>query len=355
MPSIQSGKVLVSGANGFVATWCVQTFLDAGFSVRGTVRNAIKGKHLKRFFSSYGDKFELVVVPDITAPGAFDEAVTGVDAIAHTASPFHLAADDPADLSGPSVQGTIGILESARKYGQTVKRIVITSSAVAVTTPKDGPLDEYDWNNGAVQAVADKGAEAATFDKYCNSKVLAERGAWEFLDKHKTEVGWDIAVLNPPLILGPVIHDVSTPEELNTSTKMMFNAFTTESPTTGGGQWANVKDVGRAHLLTVMTELPSYVPLSAVNKHEGRNVNRFIIGGQGFTWQDMLDAAPPSAMQYKKGFPGSINTAMRPRDMDNTRSQEVLGMEYTSIHETVEETLADYERRGWIKPLGVSA
>ncbi|KAJ7608192.1 D-lactaldehyde dehydrogenase [Roridomyces roridus] len=335
MPSIQSGEVLVSGANGFVATWCVQTFLDAGFSVRGTVRSAVKGKHIKRFFASYGDKFELVVVPDITAPGAFDEAVKGVDAIAHTASPFHLAADDPADLSGPSVRGTIGILESARKYGQTVKRIVITSSAVAVTTPKDGPLDEYDWNNGAVQAVADKGAAAGNVDKYCNSKVLAERGAWEFLDKHRTEVGWDIAVLNPPLIL-----------------RMMFNAFTASGPTSGGGQWASVKDVGRAHLLTVTTDLPSYVPLSAVNKKEGRNVNRFIIGGQGFTRQDMLDAAPT---QYKKGFPNSITTTMRPRDMDNTRSQEVLGMEYTSIHETVEETLADYERRGWIKPLAVSA
>lgn len=28
-------------------------------------------------------------------PGAFDETVKGVDAIAHTASPFHFNADDP--------------------------------------------------------------------------------------------------------------------------------------------------------------------------------------------------------------------------------------------------------------------
>ena len=28
-------------------------------------------------------------------PSAFDEAVKGVDAILHTASPFHWAADDP--------------------------------------------------------------------------------------------------------------------------------------------------------------------------------------------------------------------------------------------------------------------
>jgi hypothetical protein len=30
------------------------------------VRSADKGTHLKETFASYGDKFELVVVPDIT-------------------------------------------------------------------------------------------------------------------------------------------------------------------------------------------------------------------------------------------------------------------------------------------------
>ena len=35
-------------------------------------------------------------MPDITVSGAFDEAVKGVDAIEHTASPFHFKADDPS-------------------------------------------------------------------------------------------------------------------------------------------------------------------------------------------------------------------------------------------------------------------
>ncbi|KAJ7636275.1 NAD(P)-binding protein [Roridomyces roridus] len=347
MPSLQSGKILVSGANGFVATWVVKTFLEAGFSVRGTVRSANKGKHLEKLFASYGDNFELLVVPDITAPGAFDDAVTRIDAIAHTASPFHFAANDPAELSEPAVKGTIGMLESARKHGPNVKRIVIISSAVAIMTPKNTPLDEYDWNNGAVQAVAEKGAAAGNFDKYCNSKVLAERSAWEFFDKYKDEVGWDIAALNPPLILGPVLHEVSGPSELNTSTKMMFNAFTTEGSKTGGGQWANVKDVGLAHLLAITRELPPYVPLSAVSKAEGKNVNRFIIGGFGYTWQDMLDAAPANATHYQNGAIGSITS--RPRDMDNTRAQKVLGIKFTSIQDTVKETLEDYEAKGWVK------
>jgi hypothetical protein len=57
--------------------------------VRGTVRSLSRSAFLKDRFGHYGDRFELVVVEDITRDGAFDEAVKGVDAIAHTASPFN--------------------------------------------------------------------------------------------------------------------------------------------------------------------------------------------------------------------------------------------------------------------------
>lgn len=51
--------------NGFIAVWVVRTLLEKGFAVRGTVRSAAKGEHLKKTFASYGDKFEIVVVGDI--------------------------------------------------------------------------------------------------------------------------------------------------------------------------------------------------------------------------------------------------------------------------------------------------
>lgn len=66
MPAITSGKILVTGANGYIAVWVVQNLLEQGFSVRGTVRSEEKGTHLKEIFKSYGDKLELVVVEDIT-------------------------------------------------------------------------------------------------------------------------------------------------------------------------------------------------------------------------------------------------------------------------------------------------
>jgi hypothetical protein len=68
MPTSQPGdKVLVSGANGYIAIWVVRRLLEKGYSVVGQVRSADKGKHLLDYFKPYGDKFEIAVVPDITA------------------------------------------------------------------------------------------------------------------------------------------------------------------------------------------------------------------------------------------------------------------------------------------------
>ncbi|KAJ7638188.1 D-lactaldehyde dehydrogenase [Roridomyces roridus] len=346
MSPIQSGKVLVSGANGFIAVWVVRKLLEAGFSVRGTVRSADKGTHLTKLFAAYGSKFELSVVPDITQEGAFDDAVKGVDAIEHTASPFHLQADDPAELSVPAIQGTVGILESARKYGSSVKRVVVTSSCAAVMHPSTEQLDEYDWNEDSVKNVEALGAKATNPDKYRNSKTLAERAAWQFLDKHVSEVGWDLAVMNPPLVLGPLLHEVSSPSALNTSAKNMYDVFTVpgfaSASRGGGGNWVDVRDLATAHVRALQRDLPAYTPLAEVNKEQGRNVNRFILNGKGFSWQQWLDAVPGD--KYEKGTPGS---GTPPRDYINNKAIEVLGMEYRSMEETARDVVADWEARGW--------
>jgi nucleoside-diphosphate-sugar epimerase len=67
-PVSAPAKVLVSGVNGYLGAWTVLKYLEAGYSVRGTVRSISKsGAHLNNLFSKYGDKFELVEVKDITA------------------------------------------------------------------------------------------------------------------------------------------------------------------------------------------------------------------------------------------------------------------------------------------------
>ena len=67
MPAIASGKVLVTGANGFVGSWIAQRLLDRGYSVRGTVRAHYKGAHLMKVFERYGPNFEVAVVENFIA------------------------------------------------------------------------------------------------------------------------------------------------------------------------------------------------------------------------------------------------------------------------------------------------
>jgi len=68
MPTIAPGdKILVTGANGFLAVHVVDILLEKGYVVRGVVRSLNKGEHLKKLFAKHGDKLELAVVEDITA------------------------------------------------------------------------------------------------------------------------------------------------------------------------------------------------------------------------------------------------------------------------------------------------
>ena len=89
IPSPNNKLVLMSGVNGYIASKTAEAFLEAGFNVRGTSR-FIKSTHaLAAALFPYVDagRFSVVEVPDITTPGAFDDAVKGRNL-------FHLSLPD---------------------------------------------------------------------------------------------------------------------------------------------------------------------------------------------------------------------------------------------------------------------
>jgi uncharacterized protein YbjT (DUF2867 family) len=73
--------VLITGASGFVASPVIRKFLEAGFKVRGTVRSESSAEKVKQLHSKYASELSFATVEDISAPGAFDEAVKGVDGV----------------------------------------------------------------------------------------------------------------------------------------------------------------------------------------------------------------------------------------------------------------------------------
>jgi len=83
-----ASKVLVTGANGFIASHIINVLLELGYTVRGTVRTPMPW--LTDYFTKkWGpNRFELALVPDFQHPGAFDECVKGVSGIIHVVSYF---------------------------------------------------------------------------------------------------------------------------------------------------------------------------------------------------------------------------------------------------------------------------
>jgi nucleoside-diphosphate-sugar epimerase len=53
---------------------------------------------------------------------------------------------------------------------------------------------------------AEEGNSQNPVQAYLASKTLAERAAWEFVETNKPV--WEIATINPPLVFGPIIHQV---------------------------------------------------------------------------------------------------------------------------------------------------
>ncbi|KZV76077.1 NAD-P-binding protein [Peniophora sp. CONT] len=335
MPAVAPpARALVTGANGFVAAWVVRAYLEEGYSVVGTVRSASKGNHLKKQFASFGDKFEVKVVEDITAPGAFDDAVKGVEIVAHTASPFYMNAKTAHELIDPAVRGTTGVLESILKNGTSVRRVVITSSVAAILNPPNGgALDETSWNVNHPKEVEAKGADASGSAKYCASKALAERSAWDFVQQHQPS--WDLVTINPSLVLGPPIHEVSSLDNLNESLKQLYdvlykNTMDTKALSENWSQWVNVRDVAKAHMLAAKTP--------------AAGGERFILNYEKFYWQDMVDEANDiDSSVPAKGAYGATRGKEVFMTFQRAKAERILGLKFTELHETVRDCMTYFK------------
>jgi nucleoside-diphosphate-sugar epimerase len=70
--------VLVTGINGYIASCLGLELLKQGYTLRGTARRASSTDILKQgAYQPYAERFTAYDVPDMTVPGAFDEAVKG--------------------------------------------------------------------------------------------------------------------------------------------------------------------------------------------------------------------------------------------------------------------------------------
>ncbi|CAI6332443.1 unnamed protein product [Periconia digitata] len=184
MPILESGElVLVTGANGYIGGVIIQKLLDAGFKVRGSVRDISSPKNAW-LQPHYGPNFSLVQIPDVAEPHAFDKAIKGVHGVCHTAATLVLDTD-PEKVITPEINGMLNVLKAAATQ-DTVKRVVYTSSSAALITHTPGleyHLDAHSWNEEAkvVWTLPVTQGFSRGYINYAAKKVEAEQRAFQWM------------------------------------------------------------------------------------------------------------------------------------------------------------------------------
>ncbi|KAK0707198.1 hypothetical protein B0T21DRAFT_352992 [Apiosordaria backusii] len=266
-------KVLITGINGYIAAHTAARFLQAGFNVRGTVRNKTSPnvESLLRALSSPektgGGKVEIVEVPDITVDGAFDDAVQGVHAIAHLASPVSMADGDPTPMMKAAVDGTTSLLASAIGSASKIKSVVFMSSISAVYSPSPdrGPNHVFtsaDWNQEAEAKVTELGDKTPGYVTYQASKTAAEKALWKFVDE-KNDPKWatvNVTTFCPSPVLGPPLFMPSPLSGLSMRVKDIWDVMHGgEVPEASviRGTFVDVRDVAEVVVRSVADDLAS--------------------------------------------------------------------------------------------------
>ena len=180
------GKVLITGADGFIGSHLTEALVRAGADVRAFVYYNSFNSHgwLDHCAKDVAGKFE-VFAGDVRDPNGVATAVKGCSTI------FHLAAliaipysyHSPDTYVDTNIKGTLNVVQAARTHG--VERVLHTSTSEVYGTALYVPIDEKHPLQGQ--------------SPYSASKIGADQIALSF---HKS-FGTPVTVVRPFNTYGP--------------------------------------------------------------------------------------------------------------------------------------------------------
>jgi len=337
----KSKPVLVTGANGYVASWIVKKLLDNGITVHAAVRNPDNEQKLAHLLKAAREsKGEIkFFASDLLRPGSYKDAMEGCELVYHTASPFTTDVKDPQkELIDPAVKGTENVLNSAKEVA-SVKRVIVTSSCAAIYTDAidtinapGGRLTEEVWNTTA----------SLDYQPYSYSKTLAEQKAWEI---EKSQTTWDLITINMCLVLGPDLNPHKTTTESMNIVKMLGDGqMKMGAPKIGVGI-VDVRDVAEAHFKAGF--LPEAKGRYLTAAHETNFLEMGTIlrpkYGDKFPlpksalpkWLLMIFGPMTNKLFTRKFIRNNVNIPWR---ADNSKIKNELGMTFRPLKETMEDT-----------------
>ncbi|KAG5914437.1 hypothetical protein E4U61_005699 [Claviceps capensis] len=180
--------------------------LKSGYHVRAAVRTQASFDRIRALPSvhKYANHLSSIVVPEITQPLAYFEAIRGVKFVVHVALPIscpNLTSEghyhEHQHIIRPAMRGTTNLLEAAH-CSNSVKRVVITGSLMSIVSNKkrltsgvliDEDTLDVDLNGSINQSSA-----------YIRSKALASASIRILMPEKRPRS--TVANILPVLILG---------------------------------------------------------------------------------------------------------------------------------------------------------
>ncbi|MEY9934070.1 dihydroflavonol-4-reductase [Catenulispora sp. GP43] len=227
--------VLVTGGTGYLAGWVIAGLLQRGYRVRTTVRSLDKAQQVRDAVSAQAGARAAGTIEfaaaDLLHDDGWDAATAGADHVLHTASPMPFGPG--VDLITTAREGTRRVLHAAARAG--VGRAVFTSSGVTADTgDPDTPATE----------TAFTAPSGTPLRAYPDSKILAERDAWELA----AATGLELTAVLPTFMQGPML-GTGRPGTVQIIRRLLAR----EIPAVPNIGWniVDVRDIAELHILAM--------------------------------------------------------------------------------------------------------
>lgn len=343
-------KVLVTGASGYIAMHIINILQSERYHVIATVGTPEDANKIAYSFEHYYPYavLDVVVVEDVAAEDAFEEVFEqhpDIQHVIHTAPPALLGqgkTNEEAYLV-PTREGTKNVLESIRKRGHNVKRVVVTSSFSALMDLDNAAnpqcvITEKSWNPVTWEVAKDKESKA-----YAASKKIAEQLVWKFYEDNKDRVPYTVTTVNPPYVFGPHVFEWELGRaEWNTTALFIKKALEMSADEQGPfakprGICCDVRDAALLHILPLRNAALAGHRLFPVN---GTGIKQNSYEDGKFNMQrivDVLNARFPELQgKIPQGLPTENQQYMgQLTRYNNDNTCELTGMEFKSFETTV--------------------
>ena len=334
--------VLVTGGTGFIGLHCLQQLLDKGYKVRTTIRSESRKQEVLEAMKKHSSNCENLefYIADLLKDDGWKEAVEGSKYVLHVASPFFLGEPESEDVFiKPAVEGTLRVLKACADAD--AQKVVLTSSfaAVGYGHPREKEVyTEEDWSSvdGEISA-------------YAKSKTLAEKAAWEFVENLEESKKFDLTVINPVAVTGPMLTS-----DIGSSNDFLLKLISGSMPACPKIHmgYIDVRDVAKAHIFS-MTEEKTNGERIIVSENEmffaevGKTLNE-----AGFK-KSPTKELPNFLVKIMSFFVGELKTLLsaldRKGDIDKTKAERFFDWEYISTEQSVTETAQQLQEMGLTK------